>query len=290
MGASLIKSISRAERQPWRWGRPRSPLPGFRLSLGFTLFYLSLLVLIPLAGLFAKSTSLSWGQFLAVTTSARALAAYRLTFGASLAAALVNGVCGLLLAWVLVRYRFPGQRLLDALVDFPLALPTAVAGITFASLYVEQGWLGQFLAPLGLKVAYTPLGVTVVLTFITLPFVVRSVQPVLQDFDRELEEASASLGANRWQTFRQVIAPALLPAWLTGVALAFARAVGEYGSVIFIAGNLPLKTEIAPVLIIIQLEQYNYAGATAIAVVLLLASFALVGLINLVGRWSARHG
>jgi sulfate transport system permease protein len=284
----LIRSISRAEAAPRRIF-PRRTLPGFGLSLGFALFYLSLLVLIPLAGLFLKTASLTWSEIFAVIGSPRALAAYRLTFGASLATALLNGVIGTLVAWVLVRYRFPGRRLLDSLVDFPLALPTAVAGLTFSSLYAEKGWLGQFLAPFGIKVSYTPLGVIVVLTFVTLPFVVRALQPVLKGLEAEIEEAAASLGADRRQTFARVIGPTLLPAWLTGVALAFARAVGEYGSVIFIAGNLPLRTEIAPLLIVIQLEQFNYANATAIALVLLLSSFVLVVLINLLGRWSQRY-
>ena len=265
-------------------------LPGFGLSLGFTLFYLSLLVLIPLTGLFWKTTDLGWADFVRIATSERAVAAYRLTFTASFLAALVNGVFGVVLAWVLVRYRFPGRRLLDALVDFPLALPTAVAGIAYTALYVPDGWLGQFLAPLGIQVSYTRLGVIVVLTFISLPFMVRTVQPVLLTLEREVEEAAASLGASRWDTIRRVIMPALVPVWLTGLAMAFARAIGEYGSVIFIAGNIPRETEIAPLLVVFQLEEFHYAGATAIATVLLLASFATVGLINVLSRRQQRYG
>jgi sulfate/thiosulfate transport system permease protein len=265
-------------------GRQRRVIPGFGLSLGFTLFYLSLIVLIPLAGLFWKAAGLGLDDFVRITTSDRAMAAYRLTFLASLIAALVNGVLGLVLAWVLVRYRFPGRRLLDALVDFPLALPTAVAGLTYSSLYVPSGWLGQYADMLGIKVSYTQLGVIVVLTFIALPFVVRTVQPVLDSLDQEIEEASATLGASRLQTIMRVIVPGVLPALLTGVALAFARAVGEYGSVIFIAGNLPNQTEIAPLLVIIQLEQFSYAGASAIAVVLLLGSFLTIGVVNLLSK------
>ncbi len=267
----------------------RRALPGFGMSLGFTVFYLSLLVLIPLAGLFLKSSTLGWSDFIRIVASERAMAAYRLTFGASLVAALVNGVFGLLLAWVLVRYSFPGRRLLDAFVDFPLALPTAVAGITYSSLYVPKGWVGQFVAPLGIKVAYSQLGVILVLIFVTIPFVVRTLQPVLQSMERDVEEAAATLGANRMQTVTRVLVPGLMPAWLTGLALAFARAIGEYGSVIFIAGNLPLRTEIAPLLVVMQLEEFNYAGATAIAVVLLVASFGTVGLINLLSRRQQRY-
>jgi sulfate transport system permease protein len=264
-------------------------LPGFGLSLGFAVTYLSLLVLIPLAGLFFKAYDGGWGDFVRVTTSDRAIAAYRLTFLASLVAALVNGVLGFVVAWVLVRYRFPGRALLDALVDFPLALPTAVAGLTFSSLYVPSGWVGRYLDVFGVQVTYTQLGVMVVLTFVAMPFVVRTVQPVLVALDREIEEAAATLGANRRQTIGRVIIPALVPSLLTGIALAFARAIGEYGSVIFIAGNLPRKTEIAPLLVVVQLEQFNYAGASAIAVVLLLGSFVTIGAINLLGR-AARRG
>ena len=269
--------------------RRGSVLPGFGLTLGFTLAYLSLLVLIPLAGLFVKSASLGSEAFFAAVSSPRALAAYRLSFGAAFAAAAVNAVFGLLVAWVLVRYRFPGRRLFDALVDLPFALPTAVAGITLTTLLAKNGWIGARLEPLGIEVAYTPLGVTVALVFIGLPFVVRTVQPVLQDLEPELEEAAASLGANRLLTFRRVLLPILWPALTTGFALAFARGVGEYGSVVFISGNLPLRTEIAPLLIVTSLEQYDYAGATGIAAVLLVVSFALLLGINALQRWGARR-
>lgn len=261
-------------------------LPGFGLSLGYTLVYLSLIVLIPLSTIFLKSTGLGWGGFWAAVTAPRVLAAYRVSLLTSLAAALLNLVFGLLVAWVLVRYRFPGRRLVDAMVDLPFALPTAVAGIALTTLYAENGWIGSRLAPLGIKVAYAPLGIAVALTFIGLPFVVRTVQPVLQDLEAEVEEAAASLGATRWQAFRRVLLPALGPALLTGFALAFARAVGEYGSVVFISGNMPFRTEIAPLLIMTRLEQYDYAGATAIAVVLLLLSFGLLFAINLLQWWS----
>jgi sulfate/thiosulfate transport system permease protein len=266
-------------------------LPGFGLSLGYTLVYLSLIVLIPLAAVFLRTTELSFSEFWAVVTTPRVLATYRLTFGASLLAALINLVFGLLTAWVLVRYQFYGKKILDALVDLPFALPTAVAGISLTAIYAPNGWLGQWLEPHGIKVAFTPLGVVVALTFIGLPFVVRTVQPVLEDFSTELEEAAASLGANRWQTFFKVILPAIWPALLTGFSLAFARAVGEYGSVIFIAGNMPMISEITPLMIITKLEQYDYAGATAIAEVMLVISFALLLLINLLQWWSShRHG
>ncbi|HTF33045.1 MAG TPA: sulfate ABC transporter permease subunit CysT [Myxococcota bacterium] len=258
----------------------KSVLPGFGLTLGFTVTYLGLIVLIPLAGLFVKTATLSWGQFVGEVTSPRVLAAYRLSFGAALIGAIVNAVFGLIVAWVLVRYRFPGRRLVDALVDLPFALPTAVAGITLTALFSKNGWVGSLLEPLGIQVAYTPLGVVVALTFIGLPFVVRTLQPVLQDIDPEIEEAAASLGAGRVQTFLRVLFPAFFPALLTGFALAFARGVGEYGSVIFIAGNMPMRTEIAPLLIVTKLEQYDYAGATAVAVVLLVVSFALLLAIN----------
>jgi len=267
----------------------RSVLPGFGLTLGFTLSYLSLLVLIPLAGLFVKSASLGFDAFFAAVTSPRALASYRLSFGAAFAAAALNAVFGLVIAWVLVRYRFPGRRLFDALVDLPFALPTAVAGITLTALLAKNGWIGAPLAPLGIEVAYTPLGVTLALVFIGLPFVVRTVQPVLQDLEPELEEAAASLGASRWLTFRRVVFPILWPALTTGFALAFARGVGEYGSVVFISGNLPMRTEIAPLLIVTQLEQYDYAGATGIAVVLLVISFALLLGINALQRWGLKR-
>jgi len=275
-----------AKTRAWRkW----SVLPGFGLSMGYTLFYLSLIVLIPLAGTFLKTATLTWAQFWAAVASPRALASYRLTFGASLVAAAVNGVFGLIVAWVLVRYKFPGRRLVDALVDLPFALPTAVAGIALTMIYSPKGWLGQYLEPLGIKVAFTPLGITLALIFIGLPFVVRTVQPVLEDLEPEVEQVAASLGANRWQTFWRVIVPTLLPALLTGFALSFARAVGEYGSVIFIAGNMPMKTEITPLLIIIKLEQYDYAGATALAVAMLVVSFAMLLVINLLQRWGTRR-
>jgi len=267
-----------------------SVLPGFGLTLGFAIFYLSLLVLIPLSGLFMKTSTLSWDQFWNVVTDPRALASYRLTFGASLVGALINGLFGSIIAWVLVRYQFSGRSLIDALVDLPFALPTAVAGITLTAVYSSNGWIGSYLEPLGIKVAFTPLGVLIALTFIGLPFVVRTVQPVLQDLDLEVEEAATTLGANRWQTFRAVIVPELWPALLTGVAMAFARAVGEYGSVIFIAGNMPFKSEITPLLIMTKLEQYDYAGATALGVIMLVVSFVLALGINLLQWWSsARH-
>jgi sulfate/thiosulfate transport system permease protein len=271
--------------------RKPSVLPGFGLALGFSLLYLGLIALIPLAALFVRSAGMGWSGFWAAAVSARALAAYRLSFGAAFAAALVNAGFGLLVAWVLVRYRFPGKRVVDAMVDLPFALPTAIAGIALTSLYAPNGWIGRFLAELGIQVAFTPLGVVVALIFIGLPFVTRTVEPVLQDLDREVEEAAASLGAGRLQTFGRVILPAILPALLTGFALALARGIGEYGSVIFIAGNMPGISEIAPLLIVIRLEQYDYTGATAIAVVMLVASFLLLLLINLLQRWSrARYG
>ena len=257
-----------------------SVLPGFGLSLGFTLFYLGLLILIPLSTVFLKTSTLTWTSFWDTVTGPRALAAYRLSLGAAFIAASINLVFGMLVAWVLERYSFPGRRLVDALVDLPFALPTAVAGIALATLYAKNGWIGRWLEPLGLEVAYTPLGVVVALTFISLPFVVRTVQPVLGDLDPEVEEAAASLGAGRFQTFRRVIFPELVPAAITGFVMAFARAMGEYGSVIFIAGNMPMKSEITPLLIMIKLEQYDYAGATAIALVFLLFSFSLLLLIN----------
>lgn len=268
----------------------RSPrtLPGFGLAMGFTLVYLSLLVLIPLSTIFAKSMGLGWTGLWAAATSPRVLASYRVTLETSLSAAVINAVFGLLVAWVLVRYRFVGRKLIDAMLDLPFALPTAVAGIALTTLYSENGWIGSRLAPLGIKVSYTTLGITVALTFIGLPFVVRTVQPVLQDLEAEIEEAAASLGASRWQTFRRVLFPALAPALLTGFALSFARSIGEYGSVVFISGNMPMKTEIAPLLIMTKLEQYDYAGATAIAVVMLVASFILLLCINVLQWWS-RH-
>lgn len=269
--------------------RRRGVLPGFGLALGFTLLYLTLVVLIPLSTVFIKSAGLSASEIWAKVTAPRTLAAFRLSFGAAFAAAAINTVFGVLLAWVLERYRFPGRRLVDGLVDLPFALPTAVAGIALATAYSGNGWLGQFLEPAGIKVAYTPLGVIVALTFVGLPFVVRTVQPVLHDLDPEVEEAAASLGAGRPTILSRVIFPELLPAALTGFVLAFARALGEYGSVIFIAGNLPLKSEIIPLLIMIQLEQFDYAGATAIAAVFLVASFSLLLLINLVSWRRRRH-
>jgi sulfate transport system permease protein len=270
--------------------KKHSVLPGFGLAMGFTLLYLSLVVLIPLSTLFLKSASLGASGIWQAVTAPRVLASYKLTFGASLVAAAVNGVCGLVVTWVLVRYRFPGRRLMDALVDLPFALPTAVAGITLTTLFAPNGWLGAPLDAAGVKVAFSPLGVTLALTFIGLPFVVRTLQPVLESLDPEVEEAAASLGANRAQTVFRVVLPALAPAWLTGFALAFARALGEYGSVVFIAGNMPMKTEITPLLIITKLEQYDYAGATAIAAVTLVASFTLLLAINRLQSWSARLG
>jgi sulfate transport system permease protein len=270
--------------------RSHSVLPGFGLALGFTLLYLSLVVLIPLSAAFAKTFTLSWDAFVAHVTAPRVLASLQLSFGASLIAAAINAVFGLLVAWVLVRYPFPGRRVVDALVDLPFALPTAVAGIALTAIYAPNGWLGRPLAEhFDLKVAFTPLGVLVALTFIGLPFVVRTVQPVLEDLDRELEEAAQSLGATRAQIFTRVIFPTVLPALLTGFALAFARAVGEYGSVIFIAGNMPMVSEIAPLMIITKLEQYDYAGATSVAVVMLAAAFAMLLAINLLQWWSRRY-
>jgi sulfate transport system permease protein len=265
-------------------------LPGFALSLGYTVFYLSLVVLLPLAACFVKAATLSWEQFAHTVWSARAQSAYALTFGASLAAAAANLVIGFVIAWVLVRYDFPLKRLFDALVDLPFALPTAVAGLVYSSLYVPNGWLGRFLVPLGIEGAYSRLAIVLVLTFTGLPFVVRTLQPVLDDLDAELEEAAASLGATRWQTFRRVIFPVLVPPLLTGFTLALARALGEYGSVIFVAGNMPFRTEIAPVLIVAQLESFAYAEATALAVVLLVFSFILLAIINVLQRWSKRYG
>jgi len=271
-------------------GVSRRALPGFGLGLGYTMFYLSALVLVPLAALALQSASLSWSEFLAAVWSERAQAAYRLTFGVAIAAAAVNVALGLIVAWSLVRYDFPFKRFVDALVDVPLALPTAVAGLVYASLYVENGWLGQFLVPLGIEAAYTRLGIVLVLVFTGFPFVVRTVQPVLADLDAEVEEAAAVLGASRWQTFRRVLLPTLVPPALTGFALAFARGLGEYGSVIFISSNMPFKTEIAPVLIVSRLEEYAYSEAAAIAVVLLVFSFLVLALINRLESWSQRHG
>jgi sulfate transport system permease protein len=267
---------------------PGRVLPGFGLSLGFTLFYLALIVLIPLSAIFLKTSTLSWEAFWSAVSSERVVASYKLSFGASAIAAFLNVIFGGIVAWVLVRYRFPGKRFIDALVDLPFALPTAVAGITLTALYSANGWIGQYLDKLGWKVAFTPVGVVVALTFIGLPFVVRTVQPVLEESERELEEAAASLGATPLQTFVRVVLPSLTPPLLTGFALAFARATGEYGSVIFIAGNIPLVSEITPLLIITKLEQYDYTGATAIAVVMLLASFVLLLTINLLQAWTRR--
>ncbi|MES2013753.1 MAG: sulfate ABC transporter permease subunit CysT [Pseudomonadota bacterium] len=269
--------------------KQKNVLPGFNLSLGYTLLYLSLIVLIPLSAAFIKTTELSFDEFWAVVTAPRVLASYKLTFGASFIGALINAVFGLLTAWVLVRYEFTGKKIVDALVDLPFALPTAVAGIALTAVYAGNGWIGAWLEPHGIKVAFTPLGVIIALTFIGLPFVVRTVQPVLEDLEAETEEAAASLGANRWQTFSKVILPAVWPALLTGFALAFARAIGEYGSVIFIAGNVPFVSEITPLIIITKLEQYEYASATAVAVVMLVISFLLLFAINGLQWWFNRH-
>lgn len=265
-------------------------LPGFGLTLGFTVFYLGALVLIPLGALILRSLQLSFAEFWALATSERALASYRLTFGASLIAAALNAIFGSILAWVLVRYEFPGRRFLDSMVDFPFALPTAVAGLTLANLFAANGWLGRFLVPLGIEGAYSRLGVVIALTFVGMPFVVRTLQPVLESFETEVEEAAATLGASRWRTLMTVIAPTLLPTVITGFALSFARAIGEFGSVVFISGNLPFKTEITPFLIVMRLEEYDYSGAIALAVVLLMISFLLLGVINWLEQWSRRFG
>jgi len=270
-------------------GKKFNVLPGFNLTMGFTLFYLSAIVLIPIAGLFLKTLQISWPDFWRLVTADRALAAYKLTFGASLAAALANAVFGTVLAWVLVRYEFPGKRFIDALVDFPFALPTAVAGLTLANLFADNGWLGRWLVPLGVKGAFTPLGVVIALTFVGMPFAVRTLQPVLEHLEREVEEAAATLGASRVRTFFSIIAPTLAPTIVTGFALAFARAVGEYGSIVFISANLPFKTEIAPYLIVMRLEEYDYSGAVALAVVLMVISFVLLYVINWLESWSSRY-
>lgn len=269
--------------------KQHSVLPGFGIGLGYTIVYLGLIVLLPLSALLIKASGMSFDAFWQTVTNERVVAAYKLSFGAALLSAVINAVFGLLVAWVLVRYSFPGRRIIDALVDLPFALPTAVAGIALTAIYAPNGWLGQYLEPAGFKVAFAPLGVVVALTFVGLPFVVRTVQPVLQDFEAELEEAASCLGANRWQTFYKVILPAIAPALLTGFTLALARAVGEFGSVIFIAGNIPLVSEIVPLLIIAKLEQYDYAGATAIAVVMLLVSFVMLLLINTIQWWNSRR-
>jgi sulfate transport system permease protein len=266
----------------------RRVLPGLGLTLGYTLFYLSLIVLIPLSALFIRTASMPWEDFWKAVTDARVVASYKLTFGASLIGALINAVFGFVVAWTLVRYRFPGHKIIDALIDLPFALPTAVSGIALTAIYAKNGWIGQWLEPLGIKAAFSPLGITIALTFIGLPFVVRTLQPALEELDGEAEEASASLGANRWQTFWRVVLPTVLPALLTGFALAFARALGEYGSVVFISGNMPMRTEITSLLIITKLEQYDYAGATAIAVVMLMASFVLLLAINALQWWTTR--
>lgn len=271
-----------------RW-KAHSVLPGFGLTLGYTVVYLSLIVLIPLAALFAKSAAMGWAEFWQAVTAPRVMASYKLTFGASFLAATINCVFGFITAWVLVRYHFPGKRVIDAMVDLPFALPTAVSGIALTTIYSQNGWIGQYLEPLGIKAAFSPLGVCIALTFIGLPFVVRTLQPALADLDKELEEAAASLGATRWKTFLRVLLPPLVPPILTGFALAFARAIGEYGSVVFISGNMPMRTEITSLLIITKLEQYDYAGATAIAAVMLVASFVLLLLINLLQWWSVRR-
>ena len=277
-----------SESLPFFSRRP-SVIPGFGLTLGLTLTWLSLIVLIPLAGLFLKSATLGWEQFFAVLSSPRVVASLKISFGIALLAAAVNAVFGTIVAWVLVRYQFPFKRIADAIVDIPFALPTAVAGVALTALYAENGWIGSLLAPLGIKVAFTPLGILIALIFIGLPFVVRTIQPVLEDLERETEEAASTLGASRLQTFLRVILPAIFPALATGFALAFARAVGEYGSVIFIAGNLPMVSEIAPLLIVIKLTEFAYAEATAIAAAMLVLSFILLMFINLLQRWSSRH-
>ncbi len=282
--ATLPRSAMATPRRP-----TRRVLPGFNITLGYTLLYLSLIVLIPLSALVFKTFSMSWAQFWEAVASPRVLAAYRLSFGASLIAALVNVVFGLLVAWVLVRYSFPGKKIVDALVDLPFALPTAVAGISLTALLADNGWVGQVFAPLGLQLAFNPNGVVIALIFIGLPFVVRTVQPVLEDAEKELEEAASSLGATRWQTFSRVILPSIAPALLTGFAMAFARAVGEYGSVIFIAGNMPMVSEITPLIIIAKLEQYDYAGATAVASVMLGISFVLLLVINALQAWQRQR-
>jgi sulfate transport system permease protein len=286
--SSQLQMQAAIERPRRRRRSRKSIIPGFGLTMGFTIAWLSLIVLIPLSALFLRAAGLGWSEFLAVGFSERAMAAYRISFGTAFAAAVINGVFGLLTAWVFVRYEFPGKRVLNAMVDLPFALPTAVAGIALTALYSPNGWVGQFLDPLGIKVAYTPIGITIALIFIGLPFIVRSVEPVLADVSVDVEDAALSLGARPWQVFLRVILPAIMPALLTGFALALARGIGEYGSVIFIAGNMPFKSEIAPLLIVTQLEQYDYAAATAIATVMLLASFAMLLVINVIQAWTRR--
>ena len=273
----------------WQRLKQASVIPGFGLTLGYTVFYLSLIVILPISALFLKTATLGWGEFWAIVSSPRVVASYRLTFGASLVGALVNAFFGFIVAWTLVRTSFPGKKIIDALVDLPFALPTAVSGIALTAIYAPTGWVGRYLEPLGIKAAFTPLGVTIALTFISLPFVVRTLQPALEELDPATEEAARSLGANRAQTFLRVILPAVFPALLTGFALSFARALGEYGSVVFISGNMPMKTEITPLLIIAKLEQFDYPGATAIATVMLVASFAILLLINLLQWWSSHR-
>lgn len=272
----------------WRFRRP-SVIPGFGMALGLTLTWLTLLILIPLSGLAVRSSALGWEKFWSIALDPRTLNALRISFSTAFVAAVANAVFGIILAWVLVRYRFPGKRIMDAMVDLPFALPTAVAGIALTTLYAPNGWVGQFLTPLGIKIAFTPAGIVIALIFVGLPFVVRTVQPVMEEIDKEVEEAAATLGANRFQTIFRVLLPGLAPAVLTGFALAFARGVGEYGSVIFIAGNLPFKSEIAPLLIVIKLEEYNYAAATGIAAIMLILSFAMLLVINLIQSWSRRR-
>ncbi len=267
----------------------KTVIPGFGLAGGFSVFYLSVIVLLPLGVLFLRTSSLTWAAFCEIVLSPRVLASYKLSLGTACAAAAVNAAAGLLVAWVLVRYSFPGKKVVDALVDLPFALPTAVAGISLTTLYAPKGWIGQFLEPLGLKVAFTPLGIVIALVFIGLPFVVRTVQPVLEEIDKESEEAAESLGATRWQIFRLIIFPCLVPSLLAGFAMAFARGLGEYGSVVFISGNMPMKTEITPLLIMTKLEQFDYAGATALGLTMLMASFALLLFINMLQRWSSQR-
>ena len=279
---------TRGARNVMTMNRKTNVLPGFGLSLGFTLTYLGLIVLIPLSAVFLTTAALSWGEFWQTVTTPRVLASYRLSFGVSLLAALINGVFGFIVAWVLVRYQFAGRRFVDALVDLPFALPTAVAGIALTAVYAENGWIGQWFKPLGVKIAFTPFGILIALVFIGLPFVVRTVQPVLEDLDQQIEEAATSLGASRWQAIWKVLIPAVRPALITGTAMAFARAVGEYGSVVFISGNMPMRTEITPLLIITKLEQFDYTGATALALVMLVVSFVLLLFINLLQSWSTR--